>query len=31
MANEIVDEAYRCKKKLIMFKVDFKKAYDSID
>ena len=31
VANEIVDEAHRCKKELILFKVDFKKAYDSID
>jgi hypothetical protein len=31
VANEIVDEAHRCKKELILFKVDFEKAYDSID
>ena len=31
IANEIVDEAHRCKKELIMFKVDFEKAYDFID
>ena len=31
VANEIVDEAHRCKKDLILFKVDFEKAYDSID
>jgi len=31
VANEIIDDAYRCKKELIMFKVDFEKAYDSID
>jgi len=31
VANEIVDEAHRCKKELVLFKVDFKKAYDSID
>jgi len=31
VANEIVDDAYRCKKELILFKVDFEKAYDSID
>jgi len=31
VANEIVDEARRCKKELILFKVDFGKAYDSID
>lgn len=31
MANEIVDEAHRLKKDLLLFKVDFEKAYDSID
>ena len=31
VANEIVDEARRCKKELLLFKVDFEKAYDSID
>ena len=31
MANEIVDETRRCKKELILFKVDFEKAYGSID
>jgi hypothetical protein len=31
VANEVVDEARKCKKELIMFKVDFEKAYDSID
>jgi len=31
VANEIVDDAYRCKKELILFKVDFEKAYDLID
>jgi len=30
VANEIVDEAHWCKKDLILFKVDFEKAYDSI-
>ena len=30
-ANEIVDEVHRRKKELILFKVDFEKAYDSID
>jgi hypothetical protein len=31
MANELVDDA-KCKKKdLLMFKVDFEKAYDSVD
>ncbi|GAU10511.1 hypothetical protein TSUD_420810, partial [Trifolium subterraneum] len=31
IANEIVDEAKRENKELIMFKVDFEKAYDSVD
>jgi len=31
VANEVVDEARKCKKELILFKVDFEKAYDSID
>ena len=31
VANEIVDETRRCKKELLLFKVDFEKAYDSID
>jgi hypothetical protein len=31
VANEIVDEARKCKKELLLFKVDFEKAYDSID
>jgi len=31
VANEIVDEARRHKKELLLFKVDFEKAYDSID
>ena len=31
IANEAVDEAKRCKKDLMMFKVDFEKAYDSVD
>jgi len=31
IANEIVDEARKKKKKLLLFKVDFEKAYDSID
>jgi len=31
VANEVVDEARKCKKELLLFKVDFKKAYDSID
>jgi hypothetical protein len=31
VANEIFDEASRHKKELLLFKVDFEKAYDSID
>ncbi|GAU36842.1 hypothetical protein TSUD_213660 [Trifolium subterraneum] len=31
IANEVVDEARRAKKELILFKVDFDKAYDSVD
>ncbi|XP_058774265.1 secreted RxLR effector protein 78-like [Vicia villosa] len=31
IANEIADEARRKKKELLMFKVDFEKAYDSVD
>jgi len=31
IANEAVDEARRLSKELLMFKVDFKKAYDSVD
>ena len=31
MANEIVDEARKNKKELILFKVDFEKAYDTVD
>ncbi|XP_024640546.1 uncharacterized protein [Medicago truncatula] len=31
IANEVVDEAKRLKKDLLLFKVDFEKAYDSID
>jgi len=31
LANKIVDEAKRAKKDLILFKVDFKKAYDFVD
>jgi len=31
VANEIVDEARRRKKELLLFKVDFEKAYDSTD
>ncbi|GAU35790.1 hypothetical protein TSUD_56670 [Trifolium subterraneum] len=31
IANELVDEARRSKKELMLFKVDFEKAYDSVD
>ena len=31
IANEAVDEAKKLKKELLLFKVDFEKAYDSID
>jgi hypothetical protein len=31
IANEIVDEAKRRKKEILLFKVDFEKAYDSVD
>ena len=31
VANEVVDDAHRCKKELLLFKVDFEKAYDSVD
>jgi len=31
IANEVVNEARKLKKKLMLFKVDFEKAYDSID
>jgi hypothetical protein len=31
IANEVVDEAQRSKKDLLLFKVDFEKAYDSVD
>ncbi|XP_024634533.1 uncharacterized protein [Medicago truncatula] len=31
IANETVDEARHLKKELILFKVDFEKAYDSVD
>jgi len=31
IANEVVDEATRLKKELLLFKVDFEKAYDSVD
>jgi hypothetical protein len=31
IANEVVDEARRMNKELMLFKVDFEKAYDSVD
>ncbi|MCH91399.1 cysteine-rich receptor-like protein kinase [Trifolium medium] len=31
IANEVVDEARRSKKELMLFKVDFEKVYDSVD
>jgi hypothetical protein len=31
VANEAVDEARRLKKEMLLFKVNFKKAYDSVD
>ncbi|MCI13322.1 cysteine-rich receptor-like protein kinase, partial [Trifolium medium] len=31
IANEVVDEARKFKKELMLFKVDFEKAYDSVD
>ena len=31
MANEIVDEARKLQKELILLKVDFEKAYDTVD
>lgn len=31
IANEVVDEAKRSNKELLLFKVDFEKAYDSVD
>jgi len=31
VANEVVDDVRKCKKELLLFKVDFEKAYDSID
>ncbi|PNY14389.1 cysteine-rich receptor-like protein kinase [Trifolium pratense] len=31
IANEVVDEARKSKKDLLLFKVDFEKAYDSVD
>jgi hypothetical protein len=31
IANEVVNEARKLKKELLMFKVDFEKAYDSVE
>ena len=31
IANEVVDEARKSKKEMMLFKVDFEKAYDSVD
>lgn len=31
IANEVMDEARRLKKDMLLFKVDFEKAYDSVD
>ena len=31
IANEVVDEARKLRKELMLFKVDFEKAYDSVD
>lgn len=31
IANELVDEAQKCRKSMVLFKVDFEKAYDSVD
>ncbi|PNX60849.1 cysteine-rich receptor-like protein kinase, partial [Trifolium pratense] len=31
IANEVVDDARKAKKELMLFKVDFEKAYDSVD
>ena len=31
LANEVVDEARKCQKELLLFKVDFEKTYNSID
>jgi len=31
VTNEVINEARKLKKELLLFKVDFKKAYDSID
>jgi hypothetical protein len=31
IANEVVDDAKKRKKETLMFKVDFEKAYDSVE
>jgi hypothetical protein len=31
IANEVVDEVRHMNKELLLFKVDFEKAYDSVD
>jgi len=31
VANEVVDEARKLQKELLLFKVDFEKAYDTVD
>jgi len=31
VANEVVDDARNLKKELLLFKVNFEKAYDSVD
>lgn len=31
IANEMIDEVQKCSKEAILFKVDFEKAYDSMD
>ena len=31
VGNEVVDEARRLKKEMLLFKVDFEKAYNSVD
>ncbi|MCI26969.1 cysteine-rich receptor-like protein kinase [Trifolium medium] len=31
IANEVVDEVHKSKKKLLLFKIDFEKSYDSVN
>jgi hypothetical protein len=31
IVDEVVDEAWRSNKELVLFKMDFEKAYDSVD